>query len=410
MNRLWDLDMLRGLMLILMFVTHLPTRFSSMLSQPFGFVSAAEGFVMLSAFMAGMVYAGKGLRDGIPAMRNAFIARALKIYACHAALLLFLFSVMATVGLLRDQRALTDLLGFYLNNPLAGLWGGLLLIYNPPLLDILPLYIMFMLLSPLILEIGLRRGWQGIFAVSIALWVMAQTRISETLYDVFVILTDFQVPYRETGSFETYAWQFLWVLGLWMGAKMAKGELKDRKPFPKALIAVCLLYAAVMLIWRYVAGQVPIQGDSMINHLFDKWHLGPFRLLNFFAMVILIMHFGDAIKARLPRIGALETMGAASLPVFCAHLVVVLLVLSIYGGSTPERGIMVDVMLMAGGLAILYVVAVITLMIDKESNPKRRSGTPGSEGTGAAASGAGASGVKVTKPLAQVGGQVRGDH
>lgn len=200
------------------------------------------------------------------------------------------------------------------------------------------------------------------------------------------------------------------VLGLWMGAKMAKGELKDRKPFPKALIAVCLLYVAVMLIWRYVAGQVPIQGDSMINHLFDKWHLGPFRLLNFFAMVILIMHFGDAIKARLPRIGALETMGAASLPVFCAHLVVVLLVLSIYGGSTPERGIMVDVMLMAGGLAILYVVAVITLMIDKESNPKRRSGTPGSEGTGAGASGAGASGVKVTKPLAQVGGQVRGDH
>lgn len=410
MNRLWDLDMLRGLMLILMFVTHLPTRFSSMLSQPFGFVSAAEGFVMLSAFMAGMVYAGKGLRDGIPAMRNAFIARALKIYACHAALLLFLFSVMATVGLLRDQRALTDLLGFYLNNPLAGLWGGLLLIYNPPLLDILPLYIMFMLFSPLILEIGLRRGWQGIFAVSIALWVMAQTKISETLYDVFVILTDFQVPYRETGSFETYAWQFLWVLGLWMGAKMAKGELKDRKPFPKALIAVCLLYAAVMLIWRYVAGQVPIQGDSVINHLFDKWHLGPFRLLNFFAMVILIMHFGDAIKARLPRIGALETMGAASLPVFCAHLVVVLLVLSIYGGSTPERGIMVDVMLMAGGLAILYVVALITLMIDKESNPKRRSRKPGPEGSGADASGADASGVKVTKPLAQVGRQVRGDH
>jgi hypothetical protein len=33
---------------------------------------------------------------------------------------------------------------------------------------------------------------------------------------------------------------------------------------------------------------------------------------------------------------------------------------------------MVDVMLMAAGLAILYVTAVITLMIDKESNPKHR--------------------------------------
>ncbi|WP_151637727.1 OpgC domain-containing protein [Noviherbaspirillum aerium] len=372
MNRRWDLDMLRGLMLILMFVTHLPTRFSSMLSQPFGFVSAAEGFVMLSAFMAGMIYTGKGLRDGIPSMRNAFIARALKIYACHAALLLFLFTVIAAVGILRDQHALTDLLGFYLSQPLAGLWGGLLLIYNPPLLDILPLYIMFMLLSPLILEVGLRRGWQGIFAISIALWIMAQTKISETLYDLFVILTDFQVPYRETGSFETYAWQFLWVLGLWMGALTAKGELKNRKPFPKALVAFCLIYAAVMLVWRYVAGQVPIHGESVINHLFDKWHLGPFRLINFFAMVILLMHFSEWLKARIPRIGVLETLGAASLPVFCVHLVLVLLALSIYGQSTPERSLMTDVMLMAVGLALLYVTAVITLMIDKESNPKRR--------------------------------------
>lgn len=407
MNRLWDLDMLRGLMLILMFVTHLPTRFSSMLSQPFGFVSAAEGFVMLSAFMAGMVYTGKGLRDGIPAMRNAFIARALKIYACHAALLLFLFSVIAAVGLLRDQHALTNLLGFYLGQPLAGLWGGLLLIYNPPLLDILPLYIMFMLLSPLILEYGLRRGWQGIFAVSIALWIMAQTRISETLYDVFVILTDFQVPYRETGSFETYAWQFLWVLGLWMGAMMAKGELKDRAPFPKALIALCLVYAAVMLVWRYIAGQVPIHGDSVINHLFDKWHLGPFRLVNFFAMVILIMHFGERLKARIPRIGVLETLGAASLPVFCAHLVVVLLALSIYGESTPDRAIAVDVMLMAVGLAILYVTAVITLMIDKESNPKHRPQTPPAPAAKPLIQAGGQAGGQVS---GQAAGQVSGDH
>jgi peptidoglycan/LPS O-acetylase OafA/YrhL len=150
-----------------------------------------------------------------------------------------------------------------------------------------------------------------------------------------------------------------------------------------------------MLVWRYVAGQVPIEGESTINHLFDKWHLGPFRLLNFFAMVILLMHFGEWLKKRIPRVGALETLGAASLPVFCVHLVVVLLALSIYGESTPDRAVMVDVLMMAVGLAVLYVTALITLMLDKESNPKRRPDTPA---------------APAPKPLAQVGRQVRGDH
>jgi uncharacterized membrane protein len=41
MNRLWELDALRGLMLVLMTLTHLPTRFSDPAGQPFGWVSAA---------------------------------------------------------------------------------------------------------------------------------------------------------------------------------------------------------------------------------------------------------------------------------------------------------------------------------------------------------------------------------
>ena len=56
MTRRWELDALRGLMLVLMTLTHLPTRVADPLGQPLGHVSAAEGFVMLSGYMAGMVY------------------------------------------------------------------------------------------------------------------------------------------------------------------------------------------------------------------------------------------------------------------------------------------------------------------------------------------------------------------
>jgi len=76
-----EIDALRGLMLVLMTLTHLPTRFSDPLGQPFGFVSAAEGFVFLSAFMAGYIFAGRAMKDGVHAMRDAFLRRAARIYS-----------------------------------------------------------------------------------------------------------------------------------------------------------------------------------------------------------------------------------------------------------------------------------------------------------------------------------------
>ncbi|MBA3625656.1 MAG: OpgC domain-containing protein, partial [Methylibium sp.] len=182
MKRRVDLDAARGLMLVLMALTHLPTRFSSPAGQPFGFVSAAEGFVMLSAYMAGMVYTSRALKSGIPAMRTAFLMRALKIYGCQAALLLFLFTFIAVLGLTFDRAEVKGLMGFFLEEPLTAFIASLLLLYNPPLLDILPIYIVFMLLSPLLLAHGVSRGWVGILIGSLLLWLLAQFDLGDRLY------------------------------------------------------------------------------------------------------------------------------------------------------------------------------------------------------------------------------------
>ena len=120
-TRRWEIDALRGLMLVLMMVTHLPSRLTSPLGQPFGFVSAAEGFVLLSAYMAGMVYGRIAWRKGVAEMRRDFWRRALKIYACQAATLLFLFTVIAFIGLRFDQPAATNLMAYYLQQPLTAL-------------------------------------------------------------------------------------------------------------------------------------------------------------------------------------------------------------------------------------------------------------------------------------------------
>jgi hypothetical protein len=63
-----ELDALRGLFLVWMTLTHLPYALQRLYTnQPIGFVSAAEGFVFISALLVGRIY----MRDSIR-MRPAF--------------------------------------------------------------------------------------------------------------------------------------------------------------------------------------------------------------------------------------------------------------------------------------------------------------------------------------------------
>jgi len=357
--RLWELDAVRGLMLVLMLSTHLPTKFAIPTSQPFGFVSAAEGFVLLSAYMAGLVYTQRYMRDGITAMHKAFLRRALVVYACQAACLVFLFTLIAVLGLAIPQPDVQHLMWYYLQQPTTALLSALALIYNPPLLDILPIYVIFMLISPWVLSIGLRHGWRTILTVSGLLWFATQFGLSQYLYSWLVDLTGLPVPFSETGAFETFGWQLLWIFGLWLGSTHARVPAEERRPFPRVLVVGAALVAGTFFIWRHLTGQAPFPDGEAINFLWDKWHLAPMRLLNVFALVVLAMHYNGWLKQHMPRVRFLETMGQSSLSVFCAHLVLVLLALCVVGVATPARSSWVDAVLYIGSVIVLYGVAVI---------------------------------------------------
>lgn len=378
-TRRWEIDALRGLMLVLMTLTHLPTRLTSPAGQPFGYVSAAEGFVLLSAYMAGMVYGRLAWKKSIAEMEKAYLRRALKVYWCQAATLLFLFTVIAFFGLKVDQHAVKDLMSFYLQNPGTALVAGLVLVYEPPLLDILPLYVLFMLASPWVLAAALRHGWAPVMGVSVLLWVLAQFGLGEWIYDATDALVGMPVPYQETGSFATYGWQFLWMLGLWMGASRNDPQAPPFA-FPNWTLVVATFVVAIGFAWRHVVGQAPFEGNSQLNLLFDKWTLAPMRLINLFGLMVLAIRFGPALVRRMPRLPWLETMGAASLPVFCAHLVVVLLVLTFFGSDPQARPWWMDGVLLAACFGTLYLVARVSLRWDKppgEEAPKRAANTTG---------------------------------
>ncbi len=377
-KRTAELDALRGLMLVLMAVTHLPTRFASPFGQPFGFVSAAEGFVLVSAFLAGRVYMARHERDGEEEMRGAFLRRILKIYAWQALLLAFLFTIIALLGSWRQQPAVNDLLAFYWENPLRAFASGLLLVYNPPLLDILPMYILFMALSPLLLVHGVRHGWAPILIASIALWVVAQFGFGNAVYASLLAHAKVPLPpYEQTGSFSLVAWQFLWLLGLWMGAtKVATApdeSVATPRRFPRWMVAVAAAVALTGFVWRHAVGQVPFGNDDpALNLLFDKWRLGPLRIINLFALMILVLHFAPWLRRKLPPLGALQTMGRASLQVFVAHLVIALLLLAWLGEANEERSWLLDALVLGASLLMLYLVAVLVDLAERRSAAARQ--------------------------------------
>ena len=72
MGRRLELDAARGVMLVWITLTHLPTAASHYVNQPFGFVSAAEGFIFLSALFTGRIYYRLADHDGYRAMTRSF--------------------------------------------------------------------------------------------------------------------------------------------------------------------------------------------------------------------------------------------------------------------------------------------------------------------------------------------------
>ncbi|WP_196933744.1 OpgC domain-containing protein, partial [Pseudacidovorax intermedius] len=116
----------------------------------------------------------------------------------------------------------------------------------------------------------------------------------------------------------------------------------------------------VVMLWRHLGptGQAPFGSHDALNEWFDKWRLAPLRLLNLVAIGIVVLRFGPTWLRHLPRPRVLETLGSASLSVFCAHLVAVFAVLVVWGGDFHVRPWWGDALMLGVVFGVLYGVAV----------------------------------------------------
>jgi hypothetical protein len=354
MQRRLELDAARGFMLVWMTLTHLPTIVSTVANQPFGFFSAAEGFIFLSALFTGRIYWRLLNREGAAAMRGRLWMRTFRLYLYHISLLSLAFLVATRVAVHGSRPGLHNLLDFYFTaGPSRASIDAALLIYRPALLDILPMYIIFLALTPLVLTVVLRAGWKIILSLSFALWFLAQLGLREVAYEFGVRHFGIKLSLNQMGYFDLWAWQFLWILGLWCGVRWARQDLPIES-WAKRITIPALVIVPLLLGLRYAVGR-GIELNSL-EVCFDKWHFGVVRLIDFACISALLIRFQPALRSVTFR--PLVMMGQASLQVFCAHLFFCFAGLAIMG-EAPRMAGWGQVVLLAVTFAGLLLVAKV---------------------------------------------------
>jgi hypothetical protein len=320
-----------------MTLTHLPTRFSDFVNQPIGFVSSAEGFVFISALLVGRLYIRELVQDA-PGVRAKLWKRSLKIYGYHLLMLALAFTVAAAFAVHTHRAAIGNLLNFYLAHPAVAIIGSVLLLYCPPLLDILPMYVTFLFFTPMLLSASVRFGWKRILLASGLIWLLAQFGLRDLVHNWIVRLTHLPIPLQETGAFNLFAWQAVWTVGLWLGARSAVDAVPLKK-IPGWMVgasaAVCLFFIAVRHGWLG-----PHLTQQALGMQLDKWQIGPLRVLNLITFTI-VFYWLRKYVVRVVSIEPFLTLGRASLRVFCAHVFFVFIGLGLLygdvdGGSAGE--------------------------------------------------------------------------
>ena len=311
-RRLEGIDLLRGLMLVLIAVNHSPfPGVRRWTEESFGFVSAAEGFVFLAAFLAGMLFERRMRRGGFAAALAATRARATKLYRAHLGMIAFVF-LLARFSYVQLE-GLNPTIAPLRHQPVESAFAAFLLLFQPALLDILPMYVVFSVLTPLVFWAAVRLGWGAAMAASSVAWWFSHLQLKEWLF-----APERDLAFINPGAFDLFGWQLIWIAGLWFGSRRERGECLPH--FGTLARGVIVAAAAFLFLARHEFSPFQSFIDERSSWTLDKWQLGPLRLLNFALLAWAVAGLMPLVERAAGVVRPLVWMGRQSLPVFCVQV------------------------------------------------------------------------------------------
>ena len=171
-----------------------------------------------------------------------------------------------------------------------------------------------------------------------------------------------QIAQRAYQAFDLFAWQFLWVLGVWMGVARATAP-EQREPVSRRLLTGAIVASMGFFVVRHLDVDL---GDAAV--LFDKWSLAPLRLVNFLAVALLASWLAPRLFRWL-RPKVLEALGQASLPVFAVHVVLCLLSLSLLDENEDPLDYWDEAAVLVATFCSMYFVALRQRIAGRNMGP-----------------------------------------
>jgi hypothetical protein len=225
------------------------------------------------------------------------------------------------------------------------------------------MYVVFMAITPLARWIARVTGWRVVLAISAAFWVAAQFGFRTWMYH-HVDLFHLGTPENATGSFDMYAWQLLWIVGVALGSihsdAIAGAEGTEEKPttfrIPNWLLSGSVVIAVVLLVLRYCSVDQWMNPD-LYGQLIDKWRLGVVRLVNFTAIAVILIKWGTRLGS-LRVFSPLARLSRASIEVFSVHVLCCLGGLTLSAAADPVLPWWQQVLLLAFTITALFATAV----------------------------------------------------
>lgn len=345
MPRYGLIDGLRGFFLVFMLINHLVMQGDLWLAQinhnKLAFVEDAQGFVFLSGLMIGLVYGRKMLKLGYDEGRRLVWRRAFQLY--RYAIGIVVAVLIARAILPGAPQAWGNWLGqTSLTGDPVRLVAIATFLFQPTVMDILPQYVIYMLIAPPVLRLCLDGRVAMVATVSGLLWIAGQLGLQHVVTDPvggWITSGDGQ---GIRASFNLLGWQVVFFSGLIAGALTAAGRVEWHRLFradaaTSALVAlaVCLFFAPLRLTSAY--GLLPQLLLDRIDMMGMRGDFGPIYLINFaaaaFGLTWLLIagpehsragvrHVAAILRA-LFSLGYLRLLGRHSLHVYVWHVAIV---------------------------------------------------------------------------------------
>lgn len=370
------IDVFRALALLTIFVNHVPgTIYEWFTHKHFGFSDSAEAFVLISGISVGLAYGNKFFGQNKLAISLKLLRRSATLYSAHILTTLTSLAIFIAAATFfhRPEFLYVNNIPSLLKDPAQSLLGLVTLGHQLGYNNILSLYLVLMVCTPLILFLA-NKSLNLLLLLSFSLYLCSG------LYGI----APHNYPTKGVWFLNPLSWQFLFVIGIAATIYVKKGQKLPSHPL---LFFAALGYLVVSLFWvRFNWWWInPTMGLPITLTGFNKTFLSLPRLLHIMALAYVLIRLAPITRlTKVATNNPLAILGKHSLAVFVSGTI-----LAMAGQilkTVNPGGLYYDTLLLTTGIVIQFAVAYYLEWVKIATKEIASATVPAEKATGVAVS------------------------